>query len=215
MDISKFDTLKELHEYYSVNNRCKLKEIATQPVYELDPPNSGIIFIGEAPGREEDKQGKPFVGAAGKLLDELLKTIELKRSDVYVTNVVKYRPPNNREPTEKEKDQCRVWLNAELLFIKPKVIVTLGSHALDRFVKGSRISATHGTAFSHPTGIPIFAMYHPAVALYNPSLKSTLKKDFQKFQTFINNDFKIEEPETTDLTFDKEKQKVVDDILDL
>ena len=147
MDIPKFDTLKELHEYYSVHNKCKLKKIATQPVYELEIPSSGIIFVGEAPGRNEDKEGKPFVGSAGKLLDEMLKEISLTRKDVYVSNVVKYRPPNNREPSEKEKDDCRVWLNAELLFIKPKVIVTLGSHALDRFVKGAKISAVHGTAF--------------------------------------------------------------------
>jgi DNA polymerase len=215
MNISKFNTLKELQEYYSIHNNCKLKKIATQPVYELEPPESGIVFIGEAPGRQEDKQGEPFVGAAGQLLDELLQTIGFKRSDVYVSNVVKYRPPNNREPTEEEKDQCRVWLNAELLFIKPKVIVTLGSHALDRFVNGAKISATHGTAFSHPTNIPIFAMYHPAVALYNPNLKNTLKKDFQKLQSFIDNDFKIEEIESVDSTFDKEKQEVIEDILDL
>jgi DNA polymerase len=216
MDISQFETLKDLHEYYSVNNKCKLKKVATQPVYELEPPKSGIVFIGEAPGREEDKQGKPFVGAAGQLLDELLKSIKLKRSDVYVSNVVKYRPPNNREPEEKEKDQCRVWLNAELLLINPKVIVTLGSHALNRFVKGARISATHGTAFSHPTGIPIFAMYHPAVALYNPSLKGTLKKDFSKLKKFIDTGCKIEkEEETENESIDKEKQKVVNDILEL
>lgn len=215
MDISKFETLKELHEHYSVENKCKLKKVSTQPVYEFDTPASGIVFIGEAPGREEDKQGKPFVGAAGQLLDEILKEIGYKRSDVYVTNVVKYRPPNNREPTEKEKDQCRVWLNAELLFIEPKVIVTLGSHALNRFVQGVRISATHGTAYSHPTDIPIFAMYHPAVALYNPSLKNTIKKDFTKLRDFVESDCKIEETESVDSVFDKEKQGVVDDILDL
>lgn len=216
MDISRFDTLKELHEYYSVHNRCKLKEVATQPVYEFNPPPTGIVFIGEAPGREEDKQGKPFVGAAGKLLDELLESIDLEREDVYVTNVVKYRPPNNREPTEDEKDACRVWLNAELLFVQPKVIVTLGSHALDRFVKGAKISATHGTAFSHPSGIPIFAMYHPAVALYNPSLKSTLKKDIKKLKEFVENDYEVEESDSPlEATFNEEKQEVVDDILDL
>jgi DNA polymerase len=211
MDISKFDTLKELHEHYSVNNRCKLKDIATQPVYELGPASSGIVFIGEAPGREEDKQGKPFVGAAGKLLDEMLKVINLTRKDVYVSNVVKYRPPDNREPTDKEKDSCRVWLNAELLFVKPKVIVTLGSHALDRFVSGAKVSASHGTAFSHSTGIPIFAMYHPAAALYNPGLKETLKKDFIKLKEFADINFVLE----GETSFDDEKQEIVDDILSL
>lgn len=215
MDISRFDTLKELHEYYSVNNRCKLKKVATQPVYELEPPPSGIVFIGEAPGREEDKQGKPFVGAAGKLLDEMLNEISLTRKDVYVSNVVKYRPPNNREPTEEEKDACRVWLNAELLFINPKVIVTLGSHALDRFVSGAKVSASHGTAFSHPTDIPIFAMYHPAAALYNPELKGTVKKDFVRLKKFIDNGCKLENEEKEETLFDEEKQEVVNDILDL
>lgn len=214
MNISRFDTLKELHEYYSVNNRCKLRKVATQPVYELEPPPSGIVFIGEAPGREEDKQGKPFVGAAGKLLDEMLKQIDLTREDVYVSNVVKYRPPNNREPTEEEKDACRVWLNAELLFINPKVIVTLGSHALDRFVSGAKVSASHGTAFSHSTGIPIFAMYHPAAALYNPGLKSTVKKDFKRLKEFVDNGCKLEE-DSKETSFDDEKQEIVDDILNL
>jgi uracil-DNA glycosylase len=218
MDISKFDTLKELHEYYSVHNKCKLKKSATQPVYELTPPKSGILFIGEAPGRDEDKQGKPFVGAAGKLLDKMLKEISLTRKDVYVSNVVKYRPPNNREPTEDEKDSCRVWLNAELLFTKPKVIVTLGSHALSRFVKGAKISATHGNTFSHPSGIPIFAMYHPAAALYNPNLRNTIKKDFKKLKRFVDNGCKLEEKEEEQdqqLSFTKEKQDAVNEILDL
>jgi DNA polymerase len=217
MDISQFDTLKELHEYYSVHNDCKLKKVATQPVYELTPPKSGIVFIGEAPGKQEDKQGKPFVGAAGKLLDEMLKEINLKRADVYVSNVVKYRPPNNREPTETEKDTCRVWLNAELLFIKPKVIVTLGSHALNRFVKGVKISATHGTTFSHPTDIPIFAMYHPAAALYNPGLRDIVKKDFKNLKDFVDSGCKLEktEDQNQQLSFTKEKQDAVNEILDL
>ena len=215
MDISKFNTLKELHEFYSVKNKCKLKKVATQPVYEFDPPKSGIVFIGEAPGREEDKQGKPFVGAAGQFLDEMLKEIGFKRFDVYVTNVVKYRPPNNREPEENEKDACRVWLNAELLFVKPRVIVTLGGHALDRFVKGSKISATHGNSFSHPSGIPIFAMYHPAVALYNPSLKETLKKDFKKLKSSVDSGFELEQILESSKDFDKEKEEVVQDLLDL
>lgn len=213
MDIFRFSTLKDLHEHYSVHNKCKLKEISTQPVYEFNLPSTGIVFIGEAPGKDEDKQGKPFVGAAGKLLDEMLKEISFTRKDVYVSNVVKYRPPNNREPSDEEKDTCRVWLNAELLFIKPKVIVTLGSHSLDRFVSGAKVSASHGTAFSHPTNIPIFAMYHPAAALYTPGLKSTIQKDFKKLKIFVDNDCKLEKEE--ELSFDGEKQEIVDEILNL
>jgi len=166
-----FSSLKELHEYYAVNNNCKLKDLATQPVYEITPPSSGIVFIGEAPGRNEDLQGKPFVGAAGKFLDQLLKGIGLTRNEVYVSNTVKYRPPENRDPTDQEKDSCRVWLNAELIFIQPKVIVPLGRHALARFVPDIAITAAHGNPYAHPSGIPIFPMYHPAAALYNPNLR--------------------------------------------
>ncbi len=217
MELREFNTLKELHEYYSVNNRCKLKKVATQPVYELEPPSSGIVFIGEAPGRNEDKEGKPFVGSAGKLLDEMLKEIDLTRDNVYVSNVVKYRPPDNREPSEDEKDSCRVWLNAELLFIKPKVIVTLGSHSLNRFVKGAKISAVHGTAFSHPSDIPIFAMYHPAAALYNPGLRDTVKKDFKKLKSFVDSGCVLDKESEDDAEneFNKEQKEVVDDILTL
>lgn len=181
-----FKTLKELHEYYAVHNKCALKKVATQPVYEIVPPSSGILFIGEAPGRNEDLQGRPFVGAAGKFLDELLQSIGYTREEVYVSNVVKYRPPDNREPKDEEKDACRVWLNAELLFVKPRVIVPLGRHALGRFVPGANITASHGQAFDHPTGIPIFAMYHPAAGLYNPNLKEGMRKDFKELKKFLD-----------------------------
>jgi len=200
-----FKTLKELHEYYAVNNNCGLKELATQPVYEITAPSSGILFIGEAPGKNEDLQGRPFVGSAGKFLDELLKSIGYSREDVYVSNVVKYRPPNNREPQEDEKDACRVWLNAELLFIKPRVIVTLGRHALGRFVPGTGITASHGQPFEHPTGIPVFAMYHPAAALYNPNLRDVLKKDFKELKNFLDSRPKVS----------KAKQEEIDAILQL
>lgn len=203
-----FKALKDLHQYYAVHNLCELKKSATQPVYEIEPPSSGILFIGEAPGRNEDLQGRPFVGAAGKLLDELLKTIDLTRKEVYVTNVVKYRPPQNREPNEAEKKACRVWLNSEFLFIAPKVIVTLGRHALVKFAPDAKISTDHGNSFKHPTGIPIFAMYHPAAALYNPNLKETLIKDFKKLKEFL------EELENKPKV-DRKKKKEIEKILNL
>jgi len=203
-----FKTLKDLHEYYAVHNDCKLKEIATQPVYEITPPSSGILFIGEAPGRHEDLQGRPFVGSAGKFLDELLQSIGYTREEVYVSNIVKYRPPSNRDPQEEEKNACRVWLNAELMFVKPQVIVTLGRHALGRFVPDASITASHGQAFEHPTGIPIFAMYHPAAALYNPNLKEDMRKDFKALKKFLST-----LPKKTKNTL--EKQEVIDEILKL
>ncbi|MFA7628361.1 MAG: uracil-DNA glycosylase [Candidatus Dojkabacteria bacterium] len=203
-----FDSLKDLHQYYAVHNTCALKTVATQPVYEIEPPSSGILFIGEAPGRNEDQQGRPFVGAAGKFLDELLHTIDLTRDQVYVTNVVKYRPPNNRDPQEDEKKDCRVWLNSELLFVKPKVIVTLGRHAMERFVPEGKISTDHGQDFTHPTGIPVFAMYHPAAALYNPNLKDTMKEDFKKLKEFLKG---LE----TKTKKNRKKNEAIDEILDM
>jgi uracil-DNA glycosylase len=203
-----FKSLKELHQYYAVHNTCELKKSATQPVYEIQPPSSGILFIGEAPGRNEDQQGRPFVGSAGKLLDELLKTIDLTRDEVYVTNVVKYRPPKNRDPNIEEKKACRVWLNSELLYVDPKVIVTLGRHALEKFVPDAKISVDHGITFKHPTGIPVFAMYHPAAALYNPNLKETLVEDLKKLEKFLKDNEKSSKKKS-------KKRKEVKEILDL
>lgn len=203
-----FKSLKELHQYYAVHNDCGLKKTATQPVYEILPPSSGILLIGEAPGKNEDLQGRPFVGSAGKFLNELLNSIGYTRDDVYVSNVVKYRPPENREPNDEEKEACKVWLNSELLFINPKVIVTLGRHALLKFVSDASITASHGESFSHPTGIPIFAMYHPAAALYNPNLRDTMKKDFSKLNSFLKDSEKKKEKQT-------EKTEEIESILKL
>ena len=216
MNIADFKNLKQIHEYFAVHNSCKLKKSATQPVYEIEPPKSGIVFIGEAPGRNEDLQGKPFIGAAGKLLDELLRSIGYTREDVYVTNVVKYRPPDNRDPLPEEKTACRVWVNAELLHIKPKVIIPLGRHALETFIPNLQISLVHGQAYMHSSGIPVFAMYHPAAALYNPNLKEILAKDFVTLKAFL--DGKISAQETEIVTSDnmesqEKKQSVIDEIL--
>ncbi len=216
MNIQEFKSLKEIHEYFAVHNECKLQKSATQPVYEIVPPKSGIVFIGEAPGLNEDKQGKPFVGAAGKFLNELLQGIGYTREDVYVTNVVKYRPPDNRDPLPQEKDACRVWVNAELIFLKPKVIIPLGRHALERFLPELQISQVHGQIFSHSSGVPIFPMYHPAAALYNPNLREVLKKDFVQLKGFLDGEI---QPIIPKIPFvDKKveegkKQVVIDEIL--
>ncbi len=213
MNIQDFKNLKEIHEYFAVHNTCKLKNTATQPVYELEPPSSGIVFIGEAPGRNEDLQGKPFVGAAGKFLDELLRGIGYTREDVYVTNVVKYRPPDNRDPLPEEKDACRVWVNAELIHIKPKVIIPLGRHALERFLPSLQISLVHGQVFLHSSKIPIFPMYHPAAALYNPNLRDVLKKDFTNLKLFLDGKIKAESLDTQTEKNNKSKKLLIDEIL--
>lgn len=211
-----FQSLKELHEYYAVHNICPLKKVATQPVYEIVAPSSGIVFIGEAPGKNEDLQGKPFVGAAGKFLNELLLSIGFSREEVYVSNTVKYRPPENREPSDDEKASCRIWLNAELLFIKPRILIPLGRHAFERFVPGAKISASHGQPFEHPSGIPVFAMYHPAVALYNPNLRDVLKEDFKKLKTFLDEGGELMKNETPDTSvFSKKTKTDINDILSM
>ena len=143
-----------------------------------------IVFIGEAPGRSEDAQGRPFVGAAGKFLAEMLSAINLKREDVYITNIVKYRPPNNRDPNPGEKASCREWLLEELKIISPKLIVFLGRHAMNNFFPTLQIGKAHGKLLIKVfKGMPtkyFYALYHPAAALYDGSMRETLMLDFKK-----------------------------------
>ncbi len=148
-------------------------------------PQSEIVFIGEAPGEQEDKQGRPFVGNAGKLLEELLGTIGLKRADVYITNVVKFRPPQNRDPTPEEKEACLPFLQMELAIIRPKVVVPLGRHALLHFFAKLSISEAHGKPQRLTDELTIFPIYHPAAALHNPGLRQALKDDFQALGAFL------------------------------
>lgn len=141
-----------------------------------------VVCIGEAPGKKEDEQGVPFIGAAGKFLDELFSSIGLSRADVYITNIVKYRPPNNRDPKPEEKEACLPWLHSELSCIAPKLIVFLGRHAMHTFFPELKISAAHGKLIhANLPGIPthyFLPLYHPASALYNRSLRATLLADF-------------------------------------
>jgi uracil-DNA glycosylase family 4 len=147
-----------------------------------------IVIIGEAPGKNEDEQGLPFVGAAGKFLDEMLSNVELSRSDIYITNIVKYRPPNNRDPTPEEKKAFWPYLVRQLDVIQPKIVVTLGRHSMEYFLPEQKISAIHGQLqriqFEEST-IVIVPLYHPAAALYNGSLRATLIEDFNKLTKII------------------------------
>jgi uracil-DNA glycosylase family 4 len=158
---------------------------SSNPVPGDGNPDAEIVFIGEAPGAQEDKQGRPFVGNSGKLLAELLATIGLSREDVYITNVVKFRPPDNRDPTAKEKEACMPFLRDELSIIKPKVIVPLGRHALSHFTKDSTIGEAHGHPLPTTEDYAVFPMYHPAAALHNPGLRKTLKDDFAALGAFL------------------------------
>lgn len=163
---------------------CALAE-KSNPVLGEGDPHAQIMFIGEAPGQKEDELGRPFVGQAGKMLDELLLSIGLKREQVYISNVVKYRPPENRDPTPEEKEQCMPWLMLEIALIKPKVLVPLGRHALGHLFTDINISAAHGKPHSLPNGTPVFPIYHPAAALHNPNLKHALASDFRALGAFL------------------------------
>lgn len=158
---------------------------SSNPVPGDGNPRSEIVFIGEAPGEQEDKQGKPFVGNAGKLLSELLGTIGLQREDVYITNVVKFRPPENRDPTPEEKEACLPFLLLELSIIRPKILVPLGRHALGHFFPKMTISDAHGKPQKLTDELTVFPIYHPAAALHNPGLRQALKDDFAALGAFL------------------------------
>jgi len=179
---NKAGKLKSVHEKWLKECTCELKATATQGVPGNGNAEADIVFIGEAPGRDEDKMGVPFVGAAGKFLNEMLESIKLKREDVYITNVVKYRPPNNRDPLPEEVVSCAEWLEEELKVIQPKLLVFLGRHALQHFFPTEKISLVHGKLLKKKTKIGnyFFALYHPAAALYNGSMREVLMDDFKK-----------------------------------
>ena len=164
--------------------KCALRKGCIQVVPGDGSAEAKIMFIGEGPGKKEDELGKPFVGAAGKFLDEMLGVINLKRKDVYIANTVKCRPPENRDPLPEEKDTCWSWLLEQIRIIQPKLIVTLGKHSMEIFLSTFKISQIHGQAMRRE--IPeigkkvFFALYHPAAALYNGSMREVLINDFKK-----------------------------------
>lgn len=178
------ETLQNIHKKWMEECDCDLKETATQPVPGHGSASAEIVFIGEAPGKQEDKLGIPFVGAAGKFLDEMLGKINLKREDIYITNIVKYRPPNNRDPLPEEKAACREWLLEELKIISPKLIIFLGRHAMNNFFPELQIGKAHGKLLIKPfKGMStkyFFPLYHPAAALYDGSMREVLMTDFKK-----------------------------------
>jgi DNA polymerase len=167
---------------------------ATQLVFGDGNPDANIVFIGEAPGKNEDLQGVPFVGAAGKFLNEMLGLIDLKREDVYITNIVKYRPPNNRDPLPEEKKAFLPYLQSQLEVIQPKVLVTLGRHSMNCFLPDLQISQVHGQPKriklqlkdnSDTLEVVIMPLFHPAAALYNGSMRQTLIDDFMLIPAII------------------------------
>lgn len=175
---------------------------ATQLVFGDGNPDADIVFIGEAPGKNEDLTGKPFVGAAGKFLNEMLASINLERADIYITNIVKYRPPNNRDPLPEEKKAFLPYLQSQLEVIAPKVVVTLGRHSTNCFLPDLQISKSHGEPKrvklqfkKNVLEVVILPLYHPAAALYNGGMRQTLLDDFSAIPAIIK---KL--GETTDAT---------------
>ncbi len=177
-------TLPLLQEKLKAWKGCPLHETANAVLGEGNE-HAKIIFIGEAPGEQENRLGRPFVGPAGKFLDELLASIGLKREDVYISNVVKYRPPANRDPTDEEKAQCMPWLQLEIALIKPAVIVPLGRHALGHFFPKLSISVAHGKPQKLSDAVTVFPIYHPAAALHNGNLRQSLLDDFKALDNFL------------------------------
>ncbi len=169
--------------------KCPLYKTATNPVPGAGSPNAKIVFIGEAPGFHEDQQGLPFVGNSGKLLDKLLASINLKRDDIFICNILKHRPPENRDPQPSEIKACTPFLKAQLQILKPSVIISLGRFALNYFLPTELISHVRGQIkkFSwQGLDLTLIPVYHPSAGLRNGAMLSALKTDFITIGNFIN-----------------------------
>ena len=178
------EELEKVSKEVTTCTKCDLHYSRKNAVPGEGPVDAEIMFIGEGPGFHENEQGRPFVGAAGKYLEELLASIDLKRSDVFIANVVKCRPPSNRDPQAEELAACGDYLERQIQAINPKVIVTLGRFSMTRFLPNAKISAVHGQAMN-VRGRLIVAMYHPAAGLHQPSLRSTIEADFSEIPGLI------------------------------
>jgi DNA polymerase len=178
--------LEQVAEEVSECTRCKLHYSRKLGVPGEGPVDAEIVFIGEGPGFHENIQGEPFVGAAGELLDELLGSIGMSRDEVFITNVVKCRPPGNRDPRPEELEACSSYLDRQLRAINPKVVVTLGRYSMARYMSNAKISEIHGQPIN-VRGLLVVPFYHPAAALHRPSLRSVVEEDFAKLPELIAN----------------------------
>ncbi len=178
--------LDALHEQIRACTACPLSRTRIQAVPGDGPVTARIMAVGEAPGEKEDQSGRPFVGAAGQLLTKLLVSVGLERSDLYICNVLKCRPPGNRDPLPEEVEACARFLDAQVEIIQPDVILLLGRHALQRILPGSPgISRSHGTRI-RDRGRLYVPLYHPAAALYNGSMLATLQDDMRKVRQYLD-----------------------------
>jgi len=176
--------LTELYKEITVCQRCELAKSRTQTVPGEGPENAEIMFIGEAPGFHEDRQGRPFVGAAGKFLEELLASIGLTREDVYIGNIIKCRPPGNRDPLADEIAACKPFLDKQIELIQPKLIVTLGRFSMARYFPNAQITRIHGQP-RRIGGRIYYPMFHPAAALHQPKWRSVVKEDMLKIPQIL------------------------------
>ena len=170
--------------------KCRLSETRTNAVPGDGSSSAAVMFIGEGPGQNEDEQGLPFVGRAGRLLDSLLADVPMKREDVFITNVVKCRPPGNRDPEADEVAACLPYLQAQIALIRPRVIVTLGRHSMMRFYPEGKISKDHGRIIDIGERV-LLPLYHPAAALRNPALEKTLRDDIRRIPEAIRESLRL------------------------
>lgn len=184
MDKSAF--LKEIEKNIKVCDKCRLCKTAKNPVPGEGNPNSEIVLIGEAPGETEDLTGRPFVGRAGRLLETLLTKIGYKREDVWIGNIIKHRPPQNRDPLPDEILACQPYLAEQLKIMSPKLIVTLGRFALSHFYNDGKISRDRGSLIT-TAKFNVFPVYHPAAALRSPEMAKALEQDFLKIPGVLKN----------------------------
>ena len=184
--------LTELYQQIGQCFKCEIAKSRCKVVPGEGAENAEIMFIGEAPGWHEDQQGRPFVGQAGQFLEKLLASINLKRQQVYIANVIKCRPPDNRDPLPTEIQNCRQWLDNQIEIIKPKMIVTLGRYSMARYFPGKSISKIHGMAVKRDNVI-YYAMYHPAAALHQQSLKQAIESDMLKIPKLLAETRNIQE----------------------
>lgn len=190
MNLDPAAAMQEIASQVTECVRCNLHFSRKKAVPGEGPLNASLMFIGEGPGFFENEQGRPFVGQAGKFLEELLAKIGMDRNMVFITNVVKCRPPGNRDPLPEELAACAEFLDRQIAALNPRVIVTLGRHSMAKFLPSARISDMHGQS-AWINGRLIVPMYHPAAALHQPSLKSTIEKDFIRLPELLSQNEKI------------------------
>lgn len=189
--MDKWAALNDLKKRMEENKTLPLRKGATQLVFGEGNPDSSLYFLGEAPGYYEDKAGRPFVGLAGKLLDKLIQTIGFKREDVYISNVVRFRPPGNRDPEPEEIAAFAPYVDEEIKIIEPKIIVTLGRFSMNKFLPDARISSVHGKKFVvdfNGNKQIVMPMYHPAAALRNGAIMNAIKGDFMQIPVVLKSE---------------------------